>query len=292
MKSKMTIKHLLIPASAAALLVACGEAPKKPEAPIDQVEEQAPEPESTSARPAHWGYGGDLGPSTWATLDAAYAKCGSGHSQSPIDIESSDVRGTNQWKLDYGNTALKVAHNEHMDEIIDNGHTIQVSVDEGSTFTFGDNTYELKQFHFHTPSEHQVDGKNLPMEMHMVHQSDDGALAVVSVLFQEGETPNENIAKLIEHMPTKAGDSKHLPDVVLELDGHMPGDHFGYAYSGSLTTPPCSEDVQWLVLGDMLTVTADQIEAFSSVIGPNNRPVQDLNGRVVEASDLVENVSE
>src|SRR5688500_18365964 len=239
-----------------------------------------------SARPAHWGYAGESGPTAWATLSPVYALCGTGKTQSPINIVKTDAKGGANWKLDYKTTSLKIAHNEHMDDIIDNGHTIQVTVDEGSTFTFGDKTYNLKQFHFHTPSEHTVDGKNMPMEMHMVHQSDDGSLAVVSVLFKEGKVANENFAKIIANLPNAKGESKHVTDVNLELKVHLPKDNYAYHYVGSLTTPPCSENVQWLVLRDMVSLTPDQINAFSSKIGPNNRPTQPLNDRTVNIDDL------
>jgi carbonic anhydrase len=244
-----------------------------------------------SARPVHWAYEGENGPTAWATLSATYALCGEGKAQSPINIVKTDAKGGANWNLDYKTTSLKIAHNEHMDDIIDNGHTIQVTVDEGSTFSFGDKTYNLKQFHFHTPSEHTVDGKNMPMEMHMVHQSNDGSLAVVSVLFKEGKVPNENFSKIIANLPNAKGETKHITDVKLELKAHLPKDNYAYHYVGSLTTPPCSENVQWLVLREMVSLTADQIAAFSSRIGPNNRPTQPLNGRTVTVDNMTGKVN-
>ncbi len=173
-----------------------------------------------------------------------------------------------------------------MTDLIDNGHTIQITVDEGSTFTFGDKTYSLKQFHFHTPSEHTIDGIHMPMEMHMVHQSDDESLAVISVLFKEGTQVNENFATIIANLPDSKGESKHITDTQLELNVHIPEDIHAYHYKGSLTTPPCSENVQWMVLRNMVELTPEEIEAFSSRIGPNNRPVQNINERLIEISDL------
>lgn len=242
---------------------------------------------SPSARPVHWSYDGEAGPASWATLDPVYALCGEGKSQSPINIVKSEVKGGTTWKLDYKTTSLRIAHNEHMDDIIDNGHTIQITVDEGSTFTFGDKSFNLKQFHFHTPSEHTVDGQHTPMEMHMVHQHEDGSLAVVGVLFQEGTTPNPNFEKIIANLPNAKGESKHIADANLELKVHLPNDNYAYHYVGSLTTPPCSEGVQWLVLRDPVLLTKAQIEAFSSRIGPNNRPTQEVNERVIKVDDLV-----
>ena len=256
---------------------------KTTEAPIADSVSTVP----VSARPAHWGYSAEDGPTAWATLSPVYALCREGKGQSPINIVKTDTKGGVNWKLNYKTSSLRIAHNEHMDDIIDNGHTIQVTVDEGSTFSFGDKTYSLKQFHFHTPSEHTIDGKNMPMEMHMVHQDSDGSLAVVSVLFEEGKVANENFSKIISNLPNAKGETKHITDANLELKVHLPKDNYAYHYVGSLTTPPCSENVQWLVLRDKVSLTAEQINAFSSRIGPNNRPTQSLNDRTVKIDDLI-----
>lgn len=274
----------LTQATAVALLVSCESKPKEtaPPPPVEEPVAAAP----ASARPVHWGYAGESGPATWSTLTPVYALCGDGKAQSPINIDKGSVKGDANWSFDYKTTSLKIAHNEHMDDILDNGHTIQVTVDEGSTFSFAGKKYDLKQFHFHAPSEHTVDGKNLPLEMHMVHQGDDKSLAVVSILFEEGQVPNDNIAKIISNFPAAKGESKHITDVNLDLQVHLPKDNQAYHYVGSLTTPPCSEGVEWLVLKETNKVTADQAAAFATKIGPNNRPVQGLNGRTVEQGDL------
>jgi carbonic anhydrase len=277
--------HALVMGIAATCMVSCSSKPTETvkQAAVTDTAQAAP----ATARPVHWGYAGEDGPTAWATLSPVYALCGEGKGQSPINIVKTDAKGGANWKLNYNTTSLRIAHNEHMDDIIDNGHTIQVTVDEGSTFSFGEKTYNLKQFHFHTPSEHTVDGKNMPMEMHMVHQSDDGSLAVVSVMFKEGKIANENFSKIIANLPNAKGESKHITDANLELKVHLPKDNYAYHYTGSLTTPPCSENVQWLVLRDMVSLTAEQINAFSSRIGPNNRPTQPLNDRTVKVDDLV-----
>lgn len=273
---------------ALALVLGCNSKPI-------QSDESKPVADSTaklSARPVHWGYEAEVGPTLWATLSPVYALCGNGRTQSPINIEKADAKGGATWKLDYKTTSLRIAHNEHMEDIIDNGHTIQVTVDEGSTFTFGDKSYNLKQFHFHTPSEHTLDSKHAPMEMHLVHQSADGALAVVGVLFQEGAIANENFKKIIANLPNAKGESKHVADANLELKVHLPKDNYAYHYTGSLTTPPCSEGVQWLVLRDPVLLTAEQITAFSSRIGPNNRPTQPVNERSIKVDNLVGEVQQ
>ncbi|MDZ7608577.1 MAG: carbonic anhydrase family protein [Cyclobacteriaceae bacterium] len=239
-------------------------------------------PEKVSARPTHWGYEGNIGPANWATLDPVYAVCANGMHQSPVNITKIEAGTGVSFKLDYNTIpAFKIQHTEHMEEIIDNGHTIQVSVEEGSSITVEGKAYVLKQFHFHTPSEHTIDGKHMPMEMHMVHQSDDKSLAVVSVMFTIGDVANENIAIIVANLPDAKGDTKHVADAGLNINGALPANSFAYHYIGSLTTPPCSENVQWFVLRDPVPVSADQIEAFHARIGNNNRPVQGLNDRSV-----------
>ena len=291
MSNTKSTPSLLVFGIAAVLLDSCN--PKPAETTADTaVAADTVKTAPASARPVHWGYAGEEGPAAWASLSPTYALCGEGKGQSPINIAKTDVKGGANWKVDYKTTSLRIAHNEQMDDIIDNGHTIQVTVDEGSTFSFGDKAYNLKQFHFHTPSEHTIDGKHMPMEMHLVHQSEDGSLAVVSVLFEEGKVANENFTKIIANLPNAKGENKHITDANLEIKAHLPKDNFGYHYIGSLTTPPCSEGVQWLVLRDRVSLTADQIAAFSSRIGPNNRPTQDLNERTVEVDDLVGQVNQ
>jgi len=282
---QIKLSPILVLGIGVALMASCNSKPAETTEQTTVADSVKPAP--VSARPVHWGYTGEDGPTAWATLSPVYALCGEGKGQSPINIVKTDAKGGVNWKLDYKTTSLRIAHNEHMDDIIDNGHTIQVTVDEGSTFSFGDNNYSLKQFHFHTPSEHTIDGKNMPMEMHMVHQGADGSLAVVSVLFEEGKVANENFSKIISNLPNAKGESKHITDANLELKVHLPKDNYAYHYLGSLTTPPCSENVQWLVLRDKVSLTADQINAFSSRIDPNNRPTQPLNDRTVKVDDLV-----
>lgn len=239
-----------------------------------------------SARPVHWGYEGEHGPAAWSTLSPVYAPCAEGKSQSPINLGPFSTTGSEGWKVNYKTTSLKIAHHEHMTAIIDNGHTIQVKVDEGSTLTIREKTYHLKQFHFHIPSEHTLEGKHLPMEMHMVHQSEDGNLAVVGILYQEGKIPDDNLAKIIANLPTARGDSIYISNLHHELKIHIPEDTDAYHYVGSFTTPPCSENVQWLVLRNTLTLTADQLRILSDRISPNNRPTQPLHDRKVEGIQL------
>jgi carbonic anhydrase len=232
-----------------------------------------------SARPEHWSYAGDRGPDRWSTLTPVYAACGNGQQQSPINI-AAERAGASTFRTEYGTTSLAMLHHEHVQEIINNGHTIQVNCDAGSRIVLNGNTYELKQLHFHTPSEHQVGGVSAPMEMHLVHQSASGSLAVVGVLFAVDENAATIFDTLMMHLPDKPGDRVTEPDFVLDLARVLPSTAEAFHYQGSLTTPPCYEGVEWLVFVQPKRVKQVVIDAVHSRIGTNNRPIQALNGRV------------
>jgi carbonic anhydrase len=231
-----------------------------------------------SARPVHWGYQGELAPSNWGALSPAYAACAEGKSQSPVDLIADAGGGMPTLIFDYQKTVLKIAHHEHVIDIVDNGHTIQVTVDAGSSLITSRDEYELLQFHFHTPSEHTVGGRSFPMEAHFVHQSKSGNFAVVSALFEAGAA-NENLARLIAHFPATKGESRHAPEVVIDLSAHLPTDRSVFSYLGSFTTPPCTENVEWFVLKQPVPASLEQLTAFTARLSPNNRPIQGLNGR-------------
>jgi carbonic anhydrase len=220
----------------------------------------------------HWSYSGEGGPENWGKLESGFAACASGKSQSPIDLGGSTKSGGKPVKLNYKKGAT---------EIENNGHTIEVEYEPGSTLTLDGRTYVLKQFHFHAPSENTFEGKHFPMEGHLVHADKEGHLAVVAVMFREGAA-NSVLATLWKSMPGKAGDKKPLSSPVSAL-GLLPAERSYYRFAGSLTTPPCSEGVQWLVIKHPVTASKDQIGAFTKAIGggTNNRPVQPLNGRKV-----------
>jgi carbonic anhydrase len=229
----------------------------------------------------HWGYEGEEGPEHWAQLSEAYALCGSGTSQSPIDLGTATpmAAGTGTGLLrDYGTGALSIARHEHVVDFLDNGHTIQVTYDEGSTLTVGNIEYHLRQFHFHAPSEHAVDGRHYPIELHLVHQSDAGGLVVLGVFIEEGE-PNPVIGAVIEGLPAAAGEESHFEQVQIDVDAFMPIMDEYYRYEGSLTTPPCSEGVRWAVFAEPLQASAQQIEALDAAMTENNRPVQPIGSR-------------
>ena len=227
-----------------------------------------------AAERAHWSYEGAGGPAKWGDLDAANKACSVGAQQSPIDITA-----TIKSQL----PALKIAWGKTADTIVNNGHTIQLSFAEGSTLKLGDTTYRLLQVHFHRPSEHLVGGKNFPMEAHFVHRADSGALAVVGVLLTEGK-PNAAFAKIIATMPAKEGPAVKA-DAGINPNDLLPGKLSYYRYPGSLTTPPCSEVVEWLVLTTPMPVAASDVAAFAKLYPMNARPVQKDNRRYVLQSN-------
>ena len=240
---------------------------------------------STSARPVHWSYSEEGGATGWGNLTPVYALCGSGKSQSPINLLQHAGKGNHDWKVEYKTTTLQISHNQHVDELINNGHTIQVTPQEGSTITYSGKIYHLKQFHFHTPSEHTVDGKHSPMEIHLVHQADDESLAVIGVLVKEGKH-NSNFDQLIKHLPNGPGEKKTHDSIDVDINVNVPKDLYAYHYVGSLTTPPCSENVQWLVLRSPISMSNEQITAFSSRLKNNNRPTQPVNERTLTIDDI------
>ncbi len=222
---------------------------------------------------AHWTYKGHEGPSNWGNLNHGYAMCKDGKKQSPIDINA-----TKKIKL----SKINFSYRAEAKEIINNGHTVQVNMKKGSSVTVAGKTFNLLQFHFHSPSEHTINGKPADMVAHFVHQAKDGQLGVVGVLFKAGKE-NKTLAKLWKYMPKKAGDKKALA-AGITIAKLLPGKTNYYHYSGSLTTPPCSENVNWMVLQATVSVSAAQVEAFSKVIHKNVRPVQPHNGRTIESS--------
>ncbi|HLX24813.1 MAG TPA: carbonic anhydrase family protein [Usitatibacter sp.] len=221
----------------------------------------------------HWSYSGASAPQNWGTLDPGFRACSTGKNQSPIDMKSS-IKGEHK--------PVDLAYKSGAAEIVNNGHTIQVDYKPGSSLKIDGHAYELKQFHFHAPSENTIDGKHFPMEVHLVHQDKDGHLLVVAVMFNEG-APNPLLASLWKQMPNKEGEKNAVADALNAID-LLPAQREYYRFTGSLTTPPCSEGVTWLVSRQPVTASKEQVAAFSKAVGfANNRPVQPLNGRQVVA---------
>jgi len=226
---------------------------------------------SDQHEPGHWSYSGEEGPEHWAALSAEYELCSEGMVQSPIDIAGWVDEGLTPFELDYLDGGY---------EVINNGHTIQVNFQSGSTLMIEDQLFELKQFHFHTPSENTVDGASFPLEMHLVHASEQGDLAVLGVLFESGDQ-NQALERFWSDLPATEGDTAGiLPKMSAEELLPVSSDYF--RFDGSLTTPPCSEGVLWMVLSEPATISEDQVESIMTILGhSNNRPVQPLNGRLI-----------
>lgn len=218
-----------------------------------------------------WSYSGQSGPSHWGKLSSEYALCGMGKNQSPIDLASLIEAELPPVEFNYSSNAK---------EILNNGHSIQANYATGSSMSIDGQEFFLLQFHFHSPSENQIEGKSFPMEGHLVHADGNDNLAVVAVMFEEGET-NRAIAELWEQMPDTAGDQEKLSSPI-NAQALLPESKDYYYFNGSLTTPPCTEGVTWIVMKQPVPISKDQIEAFTRVIGhPNNRPVQPVNARLI-----------
>lgn len=220
---------------------------------------------------SHWSYEGEESAAHGGMRSSAYMTCESGSHQSPINI--SMPRHSQQQER------LVFHYQSSLVRALDNGHTIQVNVPSGSELHLNGRTYSLRQFHFHDPSEHHVDGRAYPMEIHLVHQDQKGHVVVIGVFVDMG-SPNQSLADIWAMLPMKAGElgSEHLfnPQALIPSNSH----HF--SYHGSLTTPPCTEGVQWIVLRDPIAMSTQQIAQFTSIIGKNSRPVQPLRGRRVQ----------
>jgi len=226
---------------------------------------------SGHAEQAHWGYKGENGPSEWGDLSADYVLCAEGKQQSPINIAAGSTQDLPEIAFHYRPTELN---------ILNNGHTIQVNCDAGSSIEITGAVYRLLQFHFHAPSEHRVDGKHSALEMHLVHQKADGALGVVGVMINTGQT-NQQFAPIWDELPAKAGEARHNENTLVNAENLLPEQRTYFRYDGSLTTPPCSEGVAWFVLQSPIEMSESQISTFEKIINDNNRPVQPLKGREI-----------
>ncbi len=218
----------------------------------------------------HWEYSGEAGPENWAKLSPEYGAC-AGKNQSPINLGGL---------IDAKLKPIAFSYKAGTTDILNNGHTVQVNAAAGSSITVDGIQFDLKQFHFHAPSENLIKGKSFPLEAHLVHADKDGNLAVVAVMFREGKA-NKALEKAWAQMPSKEGDKIALT-AKLSSQEILPKNRDYYRFNGSLTTPPCSEGVRWLVMKASVSASKEQIEAFTHVMHhPNNRPVQAVNARPV-----------
>lgn len=223
---------------------------------------------------AHWDYRSPHGgPGHWGALSPAFESCAKGRQQSPIDIRHAV-------KADL--PPVEPAYTTVHPTLVNNGHTVQVTVPPGQLLTLGEHRYELLQFHFHTPSEESIRGKRAAMVAHFVHRNAAGELGVFAVLLQPGKaTPAYQ--PLFDHLP-RPGEHIDVEGLQLDLRALLPRRLAYYAYEGSLTTPPCAEGVHWQVFQDSVTLSPAQIKAFRRLFPANARPLQPLNGRLIRAS--------
>ncbi len=241
---------------------------KRGDAKDDKVADKKAEPH------AHWTYEGKTGPETWGKLDAEWSACANGKKQSPIDIRDSVRLDLDNIKFEYKPSPLK---------IVDNGHTVQVIYVPGSSININGQQFALVQFHFHRPAEERVNGRTFDMVAHLVHKNREGKLAVVAVLMQAA-AENPFIRTLWTHLPLDTGVEVSVPTVSIDLNQLLPRSRAYFAFSGSLTTPPCTEGVLWIVLRSPVQVSRQQIGVFAKLYKNNARPLQSANGRLIKES--------
>ena len=236
----------------------------------------APQLDADGAKhPAHeWDYGKEHGPSHWGELKPEFSACASGHHQSPIDIDKTE-------KADL--PAIRFAYRASPLRIIDNGHTIQVNVAPGNAIEVMGQRFELVQFHFHRPSEERIDGKAFDMVAHLVHKNLEGRLAVVAVLLEKGSA-QPVVQSVWNNLPLEKGD-EIAARAPIDLNRLLPAERGYFTYMGSLTTPPCSEGVLWMVMKQPVPISGEQIDIFARLYPMNARPIQSASGRLIKESN-------
>jgi carbonic anhydrase len=222
----------------------------------------------------HWSYEGEFGPANWSSINSSWAQCGTGRRQSPIDLRDGIKVDLEQIAFDY--------HPSSFSEV-DNGHTIQVNVGGGNFLTVGNQAYELQQFHFHRPSEERINGKGTEMVIHFVHRSFEGKLLVLAVLLERGRA-NGLIQTVWNNLPLE---KKQVvsPSILIDPSEALPEKREYFTFMGSLTEPPCTEDVLWIVMKQTMQASPAQMALFSRLYPLNARPVQPSNGRMIKESN-------
>lgn len=223
---------------------------------------------------AHWSYGGEGGPAEWGKLRPDFSTCAKGQRQSPIDIRGGVKVDLEPIKFNYRSTGFNV---------LDNGHTVQANLGYGNSIEVGGRRYDLVQFHFHRPSEERINGRQFDMVAHLVHKDPEGRLAVVAVLMDQGKQ-HPMVQLVWNSLPLEKNDELQSP-VPLDMNLMLPEDRRYYTYMGSLTTPPCSEGVLWLVLKQPAQLSAEQLAVFTRLYPMNARPIQQASGRMVKESN-------
>ena len=225
----------------------------------------------------HWSYEGESGPEHWGEFSPDYAGCAKGVEQSPVDIPAGAPVNPANIAFSYHPSAVN---------IFNNGHTIQVNYDQGSSLALDGTTYNLVQFHFHAASEHALGGAHDPMELHLVHRNAQGGLAVVGVLLKAG-AENPAYAPVLQNLPAQQGQPTPVAGATVDANQLLPTKRGYWRYNGSLTTPPCTEGVKWLVMSTPVELSEAQIAAFTAIFKNNERPVQPLNTRTFLVSSTL-----
>jgi carbonic anhydrase len=246
---------------------------------------------------AHWSYQGDTGPAHWGSLSEKFALCGTGQKQSPVDITDSVKADLPPLQFNYSLSQIGLELNDHnlyvhpQEDHENSQQKAELAIDKLNTLSIGDETYQLLQFHPHTPSEEAINGERADLVVHLVHQNAKKQLAVVAVLFKQGEEANPALAKMWEGLSqspnsteTEAHETKEH-EVSIDANQLLPEDKNYYTLEGSLTTPPCSEGVKWVVLKQPMSISAEQLALYKKVFSHNARPLQPLNDRKVLSSD-------
>jgi len=221
-----------------------------------------------------WSYEGELGPANWSKINDGWAKCGTGNRQSPIDLRDGIKVNLEQISFDY--------HPSSFSEV-NNGHTISVTVGSGNFITVGNQTYELQEFHFHRPSEEKINGKGTEMVMHMVHRSAEGRIAIVAVLLERGQ-PHGLMQTIWDNLPLEKNETVS-PAIVIDPMDALPEKREYFTYMGSLSEPPCTEGVLWMVFKQPRKASPAQMALFSRLYPLNARPVQSTAGRMIKESN-------
>jgi carbonic anhydrase len=219
---------------------------------------------------AEWGYKGKKGPDHWGDLSPDYVLAKTGRRQSPIDVQAVEPSSISAIEFGYGPSLI---------DLVYNGHTVEEVEDHHSSITVNGKRYVLQQFHFHSPSEHTVHGRHSAMEMHLVHKNDDGTIAVIGVLIEQG-SDNPAFDQAWNYLPSDTN-RERKESVTIDAATLLPIDQNYYRYTGSFTTPPCTENVLWMILKTPVELSEHQIATFQKIIDGNNRPVQPLNDRTV-----------
>jgi len=241
----------------------------------------------------HWSYEGATGPDHWGDLSPDFILAKTGKSQSPIDISRTYKTKLEKLAFAYADMPLRIVNNAHtveekappkLDHVYPSrGHV--VLHDAQDSVTIDGEAYRLAQFHFHSPSEHTVNGRHHDMEVHLVHANQRGEIAVIGVFMDQGRA-NGLVQILWDSLPKKVNKERVVPGAKVNASALLPADRSYYRYYGSFTTPPCTEGVTWIVMRTPVEVSAAQIRQFkSSMRSANNRPVQPLNKRFVLESE-------